>query len=104
VVLPVLVAVTLGMLWLLSVAVTQVRVVDAARETARAVARDEPPDRAIASGERVAPEGARIELGRAGDEVRVHVVARVDGPGGIWRFLPGLDVEAEAVTAREGDP
>ena len=100
-VLPVLVAVTLGLLWLVSVAVTQVRVVDAARETARAVARDEPEAQAVARGARVAPEGARIAVGQAGGEVRVRVVAVVRGPGGIWRFLPSLDVEAEAVTAQE---
>ena len=38
-VLPLLVAVTLGLVWLLAVGAAQVRTVDAARETARAVAR-----------------------------------------------------------------
>ncbi|MFI2708388.1 TadE family type IV pilus minor pilin, partial [Nocardioides sp. CER28] len=38
-VLPALVAVTIGLVWLLSVGAAQVRTVDAARETARALAR-----------------------------------------------------------------
>ena len=37
--LPLLLAVTVGLVWLLSVAAAQLRVVDAARESARAAAR-----------------------------------------------------------------
>ena len=101
-VLPVLVSLTLGLLWMVSVAVTQVRVVDAARETARAVARDESATQASARGARVAPAGARIDVRQEADEVHVTVVAEVRGPGGLFDFLPGLDVRAEAVAAREG--
>ena len=57
-VLPVLVAMTLGLVWVLALAATQVRVVDAARETARAVARDDGRAPAVALGQRVAPDGA----------------------------------------------
>lgn len=102
VVLPVLVAVALGLLWMVSVAVTQVRVVDAARETARAVAREESAAQASVRGARVAPAGARIDVRQEADEVHVTVVAEVNGPGGLFDFLPGLDVRAEAVAAREG--
>lgn len=101
VVLPVLVAVTLGLVWLVALAVTQIRVVDAARETARAAARDEPADAAVALGLQVAPEGARISVDPEDDLVRVHVVAEVRGPGGIFAFLPGLEVDADAVAASE---
>lgn len=103
--LPVLAGITLGLLWLLSVAVTQVRVVDAARETARALARDETVAEAVDRGSRVAPGGTRFSVSQDGDEVRVDVVAEVDGPGGLFARFPGLDVRAEAVAAREGgDP
>ena len=101
-VLPVLVALALGLLWMVSVAVTQVRVVDAARETARAMAREESAPDASARGARVAPVGARIDVRQDTDEVHVTVVAEVKGPAGIFDFLPGLDVRAEAVAAREG--
>ena len=57
-VLPLLAMVALGLGWLLALAATQVRVVDAARETARAAARDDGETSAVALGHRVAPEGA----------------------------------------------
>jgi len=100
-VLPLLVGVTVGLVWLLALGVTQVRVVDAARETARALARDEPRAQAIALGRRVAPEGASFQVGEADDAVHVRVVAEVSGPGGLFAFLPGVDVDGEAVAARE---
>lgn len=100
-VLPVLVAFTLGMVWLVSIAATQVRVVDAAREVARAVARDEPAGAALALGRRVAPDGARFSVVDQGQTVVVSVAAQVDGPGGLFRFLPSLTVDARAVAAQE---
>jgi hypothetical protein len=101
VVLPVLVAVTMGLVWVVGVAVTQIRVVDAARETARAAARDEPAATAVQWGRRVAPAGSHIDVQRSDGTVRVHVVAEVSGPGGIFRFLPALEVDARAVAASE---
>jgi hypothetical protein len=99
--LPVLVAVTLGLVWLVALAATQVRVVDAARETARALARDEPVATAVDLGRRVAPEDTRITVHEGSGEVRVRVVAEVRGPGGLFDFLPGVEVDAEAVAAKE---
>jgi len=100
-VVPVLVLLALGLTWLLSLGVSQVRVVDAARETARALARDEPRAAAVALGRRVAPQGARIAVSEGSDEVRVHVRVHVRGPGRVFAFVPGVDVEAEAVASRE---
>ncbi len=100
-VLPVLVALTLGLAWLLSLAATQVRVVDAARETARAAARDDGAGAAEALGRRVAPDGARISVRDDGQTVVVSVRSTVRGPHGLFGFLPGVDVDAEAVAAKE---
>ena len=100
-VLPVLVAVSLGLAWLLTLAGTQVRVVDAAREVARAVARDESPSTATGLGRRVAPVGSTISVQQQGDTVVVHVAVRVRGPEGLFGFVPGVRVHAEAVAARE---
>jgi hypothetical protein len=36
--------------------------------------------------------------------VHVRVVARADGPGGIFGFLPSVQLEAEAVTTAEEPP
>lgn len=100
-VVPLLAAVTLALVWLLSLAGTHVRVVDAAREVARAAARGEPPGTAVALGRRVAPSGARITVRTAGDEVVVDVVAAVEAPAGLLGFLPPLRVGARAVAATE---
>lgn len=99
--LPVLVLVTLGMVWLVSLGTTQARVTDAARETARAVARHEQADDARRLGSRVAPPGARIEISDHGDTVTVSVAADVRGPGGLFAFVPALRVDARAVAAKE---
>ena len=100
-VLPVLLAVTWGLVWLVSLAATQVRVVDAAREVARALARDEPRAVAVALGRRVAPDGSRVVVREDADVVSVTVHSRVTGPGGLFRFVPAVEVDAEAVAARE---
>lgn len=99
--LPLLAAMTLGLTWLVALAATQVRVVDAARETARALAREESSAASVQLGRQVAPDGARISVHRGGGQVRVHVVAEVRGPGGLFAFLPGVEVDADAFTASE---
>jgi hypothetical protein len=99
--LPVLMAVTVELVWLLAVGVAQIRAVDAARETARAVARGDSADEAVATGQRVAPEGTRVSVALTGDRVVATVTGRVAGPGGLFDFLPGADIDAEAVAAAE---
>ena len=100
-VLPLLAAVTLGLAWLLSLAATEVRAVDAAREVARAVSRDEARGSALALGRRVAPDGSRIEVRTHGETVVVRVQAQVRGALGLLAFLPPVHIHAEAVTAKE---
>jgi Flp pilus assembly protein TadG len=100
-VLPLLVAVSIGLVWLLAVGAAQVRVVDAARETARALARGDDQATAVARGLDVAPEGSRVAVSRGGGEVRVTVTGRVEGPGGLFAHLPSPTLRAEAVAADE---
>jgi len=100
-VLPILVAVTVGLVWLLAVGAAQVRTVDAARETARALARGEDQDAAVARGMQVAGRGSTIAVSRSGREVRVTVTGDVPGPGGLFSHLPTPTVRAEAVAAEE---
>lgn len=102
--LPLLVAVTVGLVWLLAVGAAQVRAVDAARETARAVARGDAVAAAVERGERVAPAGATVAVAGTGAEVRVVVTGEVSGPGGLFGFLPPARVRAEAVAAVEVPP
>lgn len=100
-VLPLLVAVTVALCWLLAVGAAQVRTVDAAREAARAAARGDDLGAARELALRVAPDGAAVEVARGGDEVRVTVTGRVEGPGGLVAWLPGATVAAEAVARLE---
>lgn len=99
--LPLLLAVTAGLAWLLALGVDQVRVVDAARETARAVARGDDPAVAVAVGQRVAPEGARIEVAGRDGQVVVTASTRVAAPGGPLFDWAGVTIEAEAVALAE---
>jgi hypothetical protein len=74
----------------------QVRCIDAAREAARLAARG---DDASASGaaQRIAPDGAGLQLRRDGDLVVATVTARSS-------MLPGITIAAEAVAAAEPGP
>lgn len=101
-VLPVLVAMTVGLVWLLAVGAAQVRTVDAARETARALARGEEEAAAIDRGSRVAPAGSAVRVSRGSGEITVTVTGTVEGPGGLFGALPAARVRAEAVAAEEG--
>lgn len=100
-VLPMLVAVTMGLVWLLSVGAAQVQVVDAARETARAVARGDETGAAVARGRRTGPSGTQVIVSSGSDEVVASASARVRGPGGLFAWLPGVTVHGRSVAATE---
>src|SRR4051794_23240066 len=101
VVLPVVVLFALGLAWLVTLGATQVRVLDAARETARAAARGEDLATSVGLGRRVATEGARVSVHDEGETIEVTVDAPVRGPGGIFTFLPAYRARASAVAVKE---
>jgi hypothetical protein len=74
----------------------QVRCVDSAREAARLAARGDDAAAATAA-QRIAPDGAAVQLRRDGE----FVVARVTAKS---RLLPGITMAAEAVAATEPGP
>ena len=98
---PLLVALTAGLVWMLAVGAAQVRVVDASREAARAVARGDDVAAARAVALRIAPPGGRVDISVADGQVEVTTTARVTGPGGLLDDLPGVTVRAEAVALVE---
>ncbi|WP_377325512.1 TadE family type IV pilus minor pilin [Pimelobacter simplex] len=102
--LPTLLLVTAGLVWLLAVAVGQIRTVDAARETARALARGDDSALALALGRQVAPDGVRLSVSQDGDRIVVTARGRIAGPGGLFRSLPGAELRAEAIAAAEERP
>jgi hypothetical protein len=99
--LPMIVVFALSMAWLVSVGMTQVRALDAAREAARAAARSEGTGAASALGRRVAPAGSHISVGGGDGTVVVRVTSPVQGPAGLFGRLAGFRVRAEAVAAQE---
>ncbi len=98
---PLLVALTAGLVWMLAVGAAQVRVIDASREAARAVARGDDLAAAEAVALRIAPESARVGIEQGEGSVVVTTTARVSGPGGLLAALPGITVTAEAVALTE---
>ena len=103
--LPMLVVVTCALAWLLALGGTQLRLVDAAREVARAVARGDDQETALEVGRRVAPEGARFTIAPGGDgQVVVSVAAPAGDRGPAGSMLPDLTLSAEATALVEEDP
>lgn len=100
-VLPLLLAVTAGLVWLMVAGLGQLRATDAAREAARALARGEDVSVATDLATRIGPPGSRVVIGDADGLVVVTVSASVAGPGGLLAALPGAEVSGEATAARE---
>ncbi|MDX3575459.1 TadE family type IV pilus minor pilin [Streptomyces sp. FL07-04A] len=96
VVLPVLVVFAMSLVWGLLAVSAQIQCVDAARAGARAAARRDPDAAVLEVARATAPRGARVTVGREGDQVRVVVVAKPPG----LRGLP-FEVREEAVAAAE---
>lgn len=101
VVLPTVVLLAMALGWLVSLGVTQVRVVDAAREAARAAARSDSDAEAVGLGRRVAPAGSSVTVSRTDGLVTVRVSAPVRGPAGVLGPLGPATVSSEAVAALE---
>jgi hypothetical protein len=51
----------------------------------------------------IAPTGSSIQVVVEGGRVAVTASAQVDGPGGLFAFLPGVTVRSRAVAVLE-DP
>jgi hypothetical protein len=77
--------------------IAQIRCADAAREAARLAGRGD-VDLAAAVVVTLAPDGAALSLGGAGDLVTATVTARPIGG-----LLPGVTITASAAAAREPD-
>lgn len=80
-VLPVLIGVTMTLVWVIGAGVAQVRCIDAARDSVRALARDEPEADVVAAARDMVPEGAQVEVHRLGDRVEVQISFSATPPG-----------------------
>lgn len=98
---PLLVALTAGLVWMLAVGAAQVRVIDASREAARVVARGDGIEAAEAVALRIAPDAAKVRVEVGDAQVVITTSARITGPGGLLGSLPGITVTSEAVATVE---
>ncbi|MGA9102985.1 TadE family type IV pilus minor pilin [Aeromicrobium sp.] len=95
------VAFGLLLLWIVSLGFTQVQLVDAARETARLVARGESVSAASGVARGHAPPGATVTVAEHDGLVTVRVSARSWLPLPILRHVGARTLTASAVSADE---
>ena len=100
-VLPVLVALTVALAWLVALGVAQVRLVDAAREAARLTARDESAALVQQTALAAAPDGSRVDVHRDGDTWVAEVSADIGVDMPLLGVLPAVGLSASAVSAAE---
>jgi hypothetical protein len=99
--LPILVLVTVGLVWLVAAAAGQLRCIDAAREAARVAARGDGSSSAVAVARRLAPANASVSVSRGGGEVTASVHAVVTPFGGWAGRLASARLSATYVAADE---
>lgn len=100
-VLPVLAVVLLAAVWVVAAASAQLRCTDAARESARALARGDDLAASRSLAVAVAPPGATVGVSVEGDLVRVRVSARAPLPAPLGGVVPAPIVIGSAVAMRE---
>ncbi len=101
--LPVVAAFVLALVWLITVGIAQVRAVDAARDTARALARGDEEASAVTSGLRSAPAGADVSVSHTGGWVTVKVTSVQTAPGWLLVPMPDLTVRSSSTVEVEDD-
>jgi Flp pilus assembly protein TadG len=104
VVLPLLCLVGLVLAWVVSVGIAQVRLVDAARDAARAVARGDGDRTAAAAARRTAGGTATVDIRRHDGLVEVIVTQRVGSPSWLLVPMPSVTIRADSQVEDEHDP
>lgn len=99
--LPALVFVVAAAVWVVAIALAQLRCADAAREAARAAARGDSPAVVSELAEAAGPDGATVRVRVEGDLVTVEVSAKVPVPVPFGERVPAPTVRASAAAVRE---
>jgi hypothetical protein len=102
-VLPLIATFCLALVWMITVGIAQVRVVDAARDAARSLARGDDRDTAAALARRAAPDGSQVTFAESGTTATATVSARVSAPRWLLVPLPSASVNSSATVEVESD-
>jgi hypothetical protein len=102
VVLPIVAAFVLVLLWLISTLVTEVRLVDAARDAARGLARGDDEAAVRARLADTGPAGTQLTVVHDGADVTAGVSVSAEPPGWLLVPLPAIALHASASTQAEG--
>jgi hypothetical protein len=95
-VLPLVAAFTLTMAFLVSLGVDEIRVVDAARDAARAVAVSGDDDAAVQRALDTAPANTQVDISHHAGLVDVTVTSTIAAPGWLLVPLPSVTLSAHA--------
>lgn len=99
---PLAVAFAFLLLWIVSLGLTQVRLADASRESARMLARGDERDAATAVARRFAPEGSAVRVTTRDGVVAVTVSARSRMPIPFFSGVGSRSMTSTSVAAAEG--
>lgn len=102
VVLPLVALFAMVLVWMVTAVTAHVQVVDAARDGARAIARGEDEQAAVAHARRVAPRDSQVRVEAEQQTVTVTVEVDAQAPGWLLVPLPAVHLESQATVAREG--
>ena len=89
------------LLWIVSLGVTQVRLVDSSREAARMLARGDSPSEAKFAAMQHAPAGATFRFTTSGGFVTVTVAAKSRMALPIFKHVGSVSLKARSVSANE---
>lgn len=98
---PFAVAFAFLLLWVVSLGLTQIRVVDASREAARMIARGEAVQEATDVARKHAPAGAKVSVDTESGTVTVTVTARSRMPLPYFSEVGSQELDSESVAAVE---
>lgn len=98
---PLLGLLLIPLVYLLALAATEMRVVDAAFEAARAAARHDSRPAVLALAHRVAPTGSHVQVTSSAGTVTATVSVTAHGPRSLFQWLPGVDLHATSVAVEE---
>jgi hypothetical protein len=101
VVLPIIAAFALTLLWLISAGITEIRLVDSARDAARALARGEGEAAVRAQLAETGPAGSQLVVVRDGGDITAEASVSAEPPGWLLVPLPAIPLHASATTQAE---